>query len=164
MELAYPVVIAQYKRDDYGVGKEEHFHWALIIVQDKQTLGGYVIQAVDRAVQGHGPTWHIDCRAVDSLSRSSKCLGGVQVGSIKHGAFHSFVQAVHQHGVGSSSRPGWRCKDYVLELLEMLRTYGSMHVQHLRVEVFLPALREASRRTYAQSVAAGRCVPHVTWL
>ncbi|KZT23757.1 hypothetical protein NEOLEDRAFT_1135863 [Neolentinus lepideus HHB14362 ss-1] len=164
MELPYPVVIAQYKRDDYGVGKEEHFHWALVIIYDKQTLAGYAIQAVDRTVRGEEPTWQIDCRVISSLSRSSKCLGGVQVASIKHTAVQGFLQAVHEHGIGSSARPGWRCKDYVLELLEVLRTYGTLQIQHLSVEAILSALRDASGKTHAQSIVAQRCVPHMRWL
>jgi len=34
-------VIAQYKRDEYGVGNEEELHWALIVITSRDNLQGH---------------------------------------------------------------------------------------------------------------------------
>ncbi|KAI0659925.1 hypothetical protein C8Q70DRAFT_982643 [Cubamyces menziesii] len=66
----------------------------------------------------HGHASLLDvCATVRTL-----CLGGVQVGSIKAADIEKLVEYLRSHPPVPSS-PGWCSRDYVLELLELLRPF-----------------------------------------
>ncbi|CDO71064.1 hypothetical protein BN946_scf184844.g68 [Trametes cinnabarina] len=87
------------------------------------------------------------------------CLGGVQVGSIKAADLQKLVEYLRSHPP-VPSMPGWCSRDYVLELLELLRPFKLLRpdLQNMtpstkggKVEVamadLLPELREVGRET-----------------
>lgn len=91
------------------------------------------------------------------------CLGGVQVGSVKAADLDKLCEYLRSHPpVPSNSTPGWCSRDYVLELLELLRPFKLLrsdlqgkkpktnskgaHVE-VRMDDLLPELREVGRAT-----------------
>ncbi|KAI0667222.1 hypothetical protein C8Q78DRAFT_1071962 [Trametes maxima] len=87
------------------------------------------------------------------------CLGGVQVGSVKAADLEKLVEYLRCHPPVPAAR-GWCSRDYVLELLELLRPFKLLRadLQHKkagkkgeRVEVrmadLLPELEEVGRAT-----------------
>ncbi|OSD05061.1 hypothetical protein PYCCODRAFT_1281224 [Trametes coccinea BRFM310] len=103
----------------------------------------------------HGTTSLFDvCATVRTL-----CLGGVQVGSIKVADLEKLVEYLRSHPPVPST-PGWCSRDYVLELLELLRPFKLLRpdLQNMKaklkggkVEVgmadLLPELCEVGRET-----------------
>ncbi|OJT11624.1 hypothetical protein TRAPUB_11852 [Trametes pubescens] len=105
----------------------------------------------------HGKASLFDvCATVRTL-----CLGGVQVGSVKAADLDKLCEYLRSHPpVPSSATPGWCSRDYVLELLELLRPYKLLrsdlqgkkpqatgaHVE-VRMDDLLPELREVGRAT-----------------
>ena len=81
-----PLAVVQYKRDDFGVGTEENLHWAIVAVSSNKsgTIVGAVWQVINRKYSdGRGLVWELSHRTQVELNKSSKCLGGVIIGSIK---------------------------------------------------------------------------------
>lgn len=81
-----PLAVVQYKRDDFGVGTEENLHWAIVAVSSNKsgTIVGAVWQVINRKYSdGRGLVWELSHRTQVVLNKSSKCLGGVIIGSIK---------------------------------------------------------------------------------
>ena len=81
-----PLAVVQYKRDDFGVGTEENLHWAIVAVSSSKsgTIVGAVWQVINRKYSdGRGLVWELSHRTQVELNKSSKCLGGVIIGSIK---------------------------------------------------------------------------------
>lgn len=81
-----PLVVVQYKRDEFGVGTEDKLHWAIVAVSSNKsgTVIGAVWQVVNRVYSdGRGIVWSMHHRSEVELNASSKCLGGVIIGSIK---------------------------------------------------------------------------------
>ncbi|KAI0641399.1 hypothetical protein C8Q79DRAFT_1003719 [Trametes meyenii] len=103
----------------------------------------------------HAPATLFDvCATVRTL-----CLGGVQVGSVKAADLEKLVEYLRCHPPVPTAR-GWCSRDYVLELLELLRPFKLLRadLQHKkagkkgeRVEVrmgdLLPELEEVGRAT-----------------
>lgn len=107
----------------------------------------------------HGKASLFDvCATVRTL-----CLGGVQVGSVKAADLDKLCEYLRSHPpVPSSATPGWCSRDYVLELLELLRPFKLLrsdlqgkkpktnskgaHVE-VRMDDLLPELREVGRAT-----------------
>ncbi|KAI0821825.1 hypothetical protein BC628DRAFT_1422250 [Trametes gibbosa] len=103
----------------------------------------------------HGPASLLDvCATVRTL-----CLGGVQVGTIKAADLEKLVEYLRSHPPVPSA-PSWCSRDYVLELLELLRPFKllrgdlqnkKMRCKGARVEVamadLLPELRQVGRAT-----------------
>ena len=121
---SYPIVIAQYKRDDYGVGSEQYLHWALIVLTSKEELEGHCFQAVDRHYSdGRGTVWEPHYTPSASLRKTTKCLGGVQIGSVKARKLDALVMLVRAHPT-TPKFEGWNCRDWILEVVELLATEG----------------------------------------
>ncbi|KAI0693526.1 hypothetical protein C8T65DRAFT_744687 [Cerioporus squamosus] len=95
-----------------------------------------------------------------SATVRSLCLGGVQVGSVRAADVGKLVEYLASHPPVPSHR-GWCSRDYVLELLELLRPFKMLRPDlqgiHLRaaagerrevgVEDLLPDLKEVGRAT-----------------
>ncbi|KAI0961012.1 hypothetical protein AcV7_000232 [Taiwanofungus camphoratus] len=120
----YPVVIAQYERDDSGLGKEENLHWALLVVTDLARLSGPTFQAVDRLYSdGRGKVWELSYLESTSLRRTSKCLGGIQIGWVKTSQVNDLITLIQRHPVTPKSS-SWNCRDWVVEVIGLLKTRG----------------------------------------
>lgn len=82
----YSIVIAQYERGNFGVGTEEHLHWAIIVVINEEKQEGRMYQAINRPMNTpHGPVvgWELSTSQNASLDKSHKCLGAVRIGIVK---------------------------------------------------------------------------------
>ncbi|KAJ7261743.1 hypothetical protein B0H12DRAFT_977417, partial [Mycena haematopus] len=127
----YPVVIAQYVRDDYGVGNEEHLHWALMVVKNTDKLKGDIFQAVDRLYYGSSiASWERSYRSDADLMKTTKCVGLIQIGSVKARDLDSFIAVVGDSDQSNGHPaipkfPGWRCKDWILEVIDLLKLQKS---------------------------------------
>jgi hypothetical protein len=166
---SYPIVLAQYKRDDYGVGDEEELHWALIVIISRADLEGHCFQAVDRNyTDGRGKVWTSHYAPSASLRRTRKCLGGVQIGSVKARDLDTLIALIKNHPTVSKF-DGWNYRNWILEIVEVLRvkgwiseTFTSEHTQENPQSRYLARLREASVTTAALS--GDKFVPDVRWI
>lgn len=78
----YPIVIAQYERDDYSFDHPEQLHWAIIVLEDVKDQKGQCWQAVDRHFRDGRVEWRI-AHDVVKLGNTTKCLGGVCIGYVE---------------------------------------------------------------------------------
>jgi len=160
---SYPIVIAQYKRDDYGVGSEQYLHWALIVMTSKEDLGGHCFQAVDRHYSdGQGTVWELNYMAHVSLRNTQKCLGGVQIGSVKARKLDALITLIKAHSTIPQFE-GWNCRNWIVEVVELLKAEGWINESFVPVGEdpqarFLDDLRKVSKSTVAQRD------PVVQWL
>ncbi|RDB19909.1 hypothetical protein Hypma_012968 [Hypsizygus marmoreus] len=129
LNRVYPIVIAQYQRDDFGVGGEHMLHWALVVLWNKEDpFEGHAYQAIDRHYSdGRGVIWkQHDIDIV--LNNTVKCLGAIQIGEVKARKFkdlHGLI--VGYPTVPKAHVPGWNCRDWVLEVVELLREKGCIY-------------------------------------
>lgn len=78
----YPIVIAQYERDDYSFNHPEQLHWAIIVLENVKDQKGQCWQAVDRHFRDGRVDWRIADKVV-RLGNTTKCLGGVCIGYVE---------------------------------------------------------------------------------
>ncbi|RDX51669.1 hypothetical protein OH76DRAFT_1346507 [Lentinus brumalis] len=166
-----PIVVVQYKNEFRGVGHEADLHWALVVITDRATLSGPSFQAYaqrrhtdDAQEYEYETQWyrrHAPASLFDvSATVRSLCLGGVQVGSVRAADVGKLMEYLASHPPMPSHR-GWCSRDYVLELLELLRPFKMLRPDlqgiHLRagagdrrevgVDDLLPDLQEVGRVT-----------------
>ncbi|KAJ6512980.1 hypothetical protein C8R45DRAFT_890811 [Mycena sanguinolenta] len=173
----YPIVIAQYERDDYSVGNEEHLRWALMVVRNSDKLRGPIFQAIDRLYYGGTTaTWERSYLPEGDLLKTTKCIGLIQIGSVKARDLDSFIAMVGDSdpNKGHPVIPkfqGWRCKDWILEVIDLLKQNSDWidntlvpHGQTARREMFLPALRRAGKATAEVRAKDRKAPPAAEWL
>ncbi|KAJ7027727.1 hypothetical protein C8F04DRAFT_1237990 [Mycena alexandri] len=176
VNASLPVVIAQYSRDDYGAGQEEFLHWALMVIVKRGSLEGPTWHAIDKHRPDGQVFWERAYLPKASLLRTSKCIGLVQIGIVKARDLKSFISVVGS-GDPSTGHPvspsfqGWRCKDWVLEVIEIIReTEGWIDESVLAPgrpatrEVFYPALRRVAQATQQARQSDPRSPPSVEWI
>ena len=82
----YYIVVAQYKRDDFDVGAEENFHWALFVLEgidDRAvSVSSPCYQVFDRHYHDGRVEWVLFHRHA-VLDKTGKWLGGVVIGRVK---------------------------------------------------------------------------------
>ncbi|KAJ7796742.1 hypothetical protein B0H13DRAFT_1674740 [Mycena leptocephala] len=174
---SFPIVIAQYTRDGYGAGNEEHLRWALMVVVKDAALEGPTWHAIDKHWADGGVTWERAYLPKASLLRTNKCIGLVQIGAVKARDLKSLIAVVGDedpmkgHPV-SPSFAGWRCKDWVLEVVEILRIQNKGWIDATLVpagrpairQMFYPALRRVSEATQMARQVDPSSPPAVEWL
>ncbi|KAJ7183781.1 hypothetical protein C8R46DRAFT_1344494 [Mycena filopes] len=174
----YPLAIVQYERADFKAGSEEQLHWALMIVTKREKREGHIFQAVDRTYQGQSSaTWTRSYLPKGSLLKTSKCLGLVQIGSVKARDLKAFIALVgdedNTHGYPTvASFPGWTCKEWVLEVIELLRGDNAKWIDEGIVppdraatrEMFYPALRRVAAATTRDRETVRNAPPVGEWL
>ncbi|KAJ7452850.1 hypothetical protein FB451DRAFT_1373967 [Mycena latifolia] len=174
---SYAVCIAQYARDDMGAGHEEYLHWALMVVTKVGALEGPTFHAVDRTKPDGQVTWQRAYLPKASLLKTSKSLGLVQIGSVKARDLKSFIAVVgdSDQSTGHPTRPkfqGWRCKDWVLEVIDLLKAEKAGWIDDIMVapgyaatrEMFLPALRRVANATMDARMTDRTAPPVAEWL
>ncbi|KAL1661291.1 hypothetical protein GGF50DRAFT_90735 [Schizophyllum commune] len=158
-----PLAVVQYKRDDFGVGTEENLHWAIVAVSSNKsgTIVGAVWQVINREYSdGRGLVWELSHRTQVVLNKSSKCLGGVIIGSIKGKdveMLNNLIQSNHMPQVKSQ---GWNCRTWVMEVIQytlMLKGWASKPIA--TEASLLPSLRVASKTTRDASIKEGKTQP-----
>jgi hypothetical protein len=111
LNSSYPIVIAQYERDDYGVGSEQHLHWALIVMTSKEDLQGHCFQAIDRHYSNRrGKVWELNYMSRVSLRNTRQCLGCVQIGIVKARQLDALIPPIRAHPTIPKFE-GWNCRD-----------------------------------------------------
>ncbi|TBU41565.1 hypothetical protein BD309DRAFT_868066 [Dichomitus squalens] len=134
-----PIVVAQYKDEYRGVGHEADLHWALVVITDRATLSGPSFQAQGAERESeyevqwyarHAPASLYDvCATVRTL-----CLGGVQVGAVRAADVGKLAEYLQSHPP-APTHAGWSSRDYVLELLELLRPFKMLREDLQRLDV-----------------------------
>ncbi|KAJ7183636.1 hypothetical protein C8R46DRAFT_884416 [Mycena filopes] len=173
-----PIVIAQYERDDFTVGDEEKLHWAIIVLTKPDALEGHVFQAIDRIYSDErGEQWSRHYQANGSVLKAPKCVGLAQIGAVKAREVQSLLDLVgtsdNSKGYPALKRfEGWRCKDWVLEVVDLLRERNPGWIATAVVpdgekatrDMFFPALRRAGKSTVEARKKNPLAAPSVEWL
>ncbi|KAA1475190.1 hypothetical protein DENSPDRAFT_412763 [Dentipellis sp. KUC8613] len=166
--MSYPLVLAQYKRDDFGAGNEQELHWALLVITDITRLSGPCFQAVDRTYRdARGKQWSPHS-AECSLLSTDKCLGAVQIGSVRQRDLTAFSSLVAAHPTIPKSER-WNCRDYILEIVELLlRPRGYLradlaHRPRVTMAELLPELKQVSWATEDYRRKQGRYFPQIKY-
>ncbi|KAJ3982789.1 hypothetical protein F5890DRAFT_1574418 [Lentinula detonsa] len=141
----YPIVIIQYERDGFSVGREDQLHWALIVITDEDEKSGPCWQAFDRHYSdGRGVIWELYDGKVVFPEHTMKCLGGVNVGSVKKSELKSLREILGAHQPNPKFH-GWNCRDWVVEAILCLQVNGWISEGVIPSQDFLlTGLREAS--------------------
>ena len=163
----HPIVLAQYKRDDFGQGDEPQLHWALHVLTSSKRLSGPSFQVIDRIYQDErGKQWSLFYNPADALIGNGKCLGGLQVGTVPHREVSALVDAVRAHEVKPKFEE-WNCRDFVLELFELFKERGWMRKELADVafnqEDLIPDLKVSSSATISQARERRPFVPYVMY-
>ncbi|OJT10168.1 hypothetical protein TRAPUB_13273 [Trametes pubescens] len=169
-ERVYSIVVSQYIRVIYGLGAEEKLHWSIVVITDERNLKGHIYQIVTGGPGSirNGTTWEMTTSDKASLYKSSKCLGGVRIGSVREGQMDSLDKVSGSRGFilaqRSSSRlthisqairrnipvpksKDWNCRDWVMECIETMKEYGWADRRLCRQEDLFPAMKQASALT-----------------
>ncbi|THH18338.1 hypothetical protein EW146_g2647 [Bondarzewia mesenterica] len=145
VDKTLPIVIVQYERDKYGVGTEEHLHWALVVFTKAREQQGPCFQVVDRHYRDGRVEWlSIDQNV--TLGRTKKCLGGVHIGNVKRSKLGNLRELVAAHPPVVRSE-GWNCRDWVMEVIQLLSGEGWIDSKIPDQATLLPSLRVASKAT-----------------
>ncbi|KAJ3972422.1 hypothetical protein EV361DRAFT_970872 [Lentinula raphanica] len=126
----HTIAVIQYERDGYSVGREDQLHWALVVVTSDESQTPMILQLYD----GHKVY----------LEHTTKCIGGVKVGSIKKSELKSLKEILSAHHP-TPKFPGWNCRDWVIEVIAILQQNGWIYQGVIPSQAFLlPGLRSAS--------------------
>ncbi|KAH9933795.1 uncharacterized protein B0H18DRAFT_870202, partial [Fomitopsis serialis] len=150
----YALVIAQYKRGHYGVGDEESFHWALVVIAGEHDLSGPMYQVTNRINHTRdGVAWDISYADSVSLMKSSMCLGGVRIGTIMKSDLKEFKKIV----AGNTPQPDsdqWNCRDWIMQCLRLLEGKGWLSDGIRTQQDLFPLLKQASLLTVQNGTPA----------
>ncbi|KAF9802223.1 hypothetical protein IEO21_09928 [Rhodonia placenta] len=114
------IAVVQYERADYGVGTEEHLHWAIWALFDRDI----------------------------SLLKTRKCLGGVYIGSVKYSQIKALREVASGNGPVPKF-PEWNCRDWVIEVIQLFAEQGWISTSIPDQATLLPSMRIASVATKA---------------
>ncbi|KAJ6492551.1 hypothetical protein C8R47DRAFT_1270830 [Mycena vitilis] len=177
LNQSYPIAIAQYERDDFTVGSEEKLHWAIIVLTNPTALEGHIFQAIDRIYSDErGEQWERHYQAAGN-ALVPKCVGLAQIGAVKARDLQSLVDLIgtsdNSKGYPTVKRfDNWRCKDWALEVVDLLRSHDADWIdcglvppgQSATREMFFPVLRLAGKATVEARSKTLSAPPCVEWL
>ncbi|KAG6812522.1 hypothetical protein H0H92_002413 [Tricholoma furcatifolium] len=115
----YPIIIAQYERDDYSIKNPEQLHWAIIVLEDVKEQKGPCWQAINRNYRDGRVEWNLS-NSIVRLASTSKCLGGVCICHVKAENVKDLEQLVLTN-TPTVKFDGWNCRDWVIEVIGMLK-------------------------------------------
>ncbi|KAG6855870.1 hypothetical protein H0H87_009824 [Tephrocybe sp. NHM501043] len=142
----YPIVIAQYERDDYSVNNPEQLHWAILVVQDAKLQKGPVWQAIDMHYSDGRFEWQLSTGSV-KLGSTTKCLGGVCIGYLPRDNLSEFSLIVSSN-VPVPKFQGWNCRDWIMEVVEMLKKDRWIEHYILDQSTLFPIMHLAGIKTH----------------
>ncbi|KAG6914723.1 hypothetical protein DXG01_015753 [Tephrocybe rancida] len=153
----YPIVVAQYERNDFSVNNPEQLHWAIVIIKDAQKQSGPTWQATDVYYRDGRFEWKLSTIDNVTLGGTAKCLGGVCVGYIGVDELDEFGMLI------SSNHPtakfaGWNCRDWVIEVIDMLHNRGWVGHQISEQANLFPAMHGAGTKTLERHAKGDRRV------
>ncbi|KAJ3779390.1 hypothetical protein FB446DRAFT_630031 [Lentinula raphanica] len=142
----HTIAVIQYERDGYSVGREDQLHWALVVVTSDESHdpAGPCWQVYDRHYNDGTVIWELYDGHKVYLEHTTKCIGGVKVGSIKKSELKSLKEILSAHHP-TPKFPGWNCRDWVIEVIAILQQNGWIYQGVIPSQAFLlPGLRSAS--------------------
>ncbi|KAG5353310.1 hypothetical protein C0989_008295 [Termitomyces sp. Mn162] len=142
----YPIVIAQYERDDYSFNNPEQLHWAIAVLENTEHQKGPCWQAVDLHFRDGRVEWRIANKAV-KLGNTTKCLGGVCIGHVEADQLDGIREIVLSH-IPMIRFYGWNCRDWVMEIILLLKDNGYVkrHIPDTQ-DGFFSLMRVAGQKT-----------------
>ncbi|OSX62462.1 hypothetical protein POSPLADRAFT_1074526 [Postia placenta MAD-698-R-SB12] len=143
------IAVVQYRRDVFGVGREEELHWSIVLQTESKVNSKSrfpCFQVFDRTFNDErGKQWELHDRDV-SLAKTRKCLGGVYIGVVKESQIALLREVVHSNPPTDRSAE-WNCRDWVMEVIELFILKGWVGASIHSQSVLLPSLRRASLAT-----------------
>ncbi|KAG6876626.1 hypothetical protein C0992_012226 [Termitomyces sp. T32_za158] len=115
----YPIVVAQYERDDYSFDHPEQLHWAIIVLENVKDQKGQCWQAVDRHFRDGQVEWRIAHKII-KLGNTTKCLGGVCIGQVEADQVDDIREVILSHSPMIRFN-GWNCRDWIMEVIAVLK-------------------------------------------
>ncbi|EED82780.1 predicted protein [Postia placenta Mad-698-R] len=162
--LAFPmdrqckIAVVQYERADYGVGTEEHLHWAILVQTERLNQDLPCFQVFDRHYSdSRGVQWHLFDRDI-SLLKMRKCLGGISIGSVKYSRIKVLREVISGKGPVPKF-PEWSCRDWVIEVIQLFTEQGWISRGILGQATLLPSMRNTSVTTKAGYTGSLRLIP-----
>ncbi|KAL4244584.1 hypothetical protein ABKN59_010893 [Abortiporus biennis] len=146
-DISYPIVVAQYMRDDYGVGTEEELHWAIIVFTDIGFQKGPCFQIFDRHFRDGTVKWVYFEKDV-YLHGTEKSLGGVTIGSVKESELEDLKKVISKNQPVVKGE-GWNCRSWVMEVIAELVEKGWVDSSIRSQGSLIPSMRQASVQTVA---------------
>lgn len=143
------IAVVQYRRDVFGVGREEELHWSIVLQTESKVNSKSrfpCFQVFDRTFNDErGKQWELHDRDV-SLAKTRKCLGGVYIGVVKESQIALLREVVHSNPPTDRSAE-WNCRDWVMEVIELFILKGWVGASIHSQSALLPSLRRASVAT-----------------
>ncbi|KAI0791659.1 hypothetical protein C8Q75DRAFT_805274 [Abortiporus biennis] len=147
LDTSYPIIVAQYKRDVYGVGTEEELHWAIIVFTDIANQTGPSFQIFDRHFRDGTVQWNYFEKVVQ-LYKTDKSLGGVIIGSVKASELENLEKVIRENQPVIKCE-GWNCRSWVMEVIAELVANGWVDPKVKDQSSLIPSMRLASLQTVA---------------
>jgi len=88
------ISVVQYERADYGVGTEEHLHWAIVLLPSGGKTKGRSFQVIDRHYQDERGVQRNLYDLDEDLRRNKRCLDGVRIGSVRKNDYEALCKAL----------------------------------------------------------------------
>ncbi|TRM60053.1 hypothetical protein BD626DRAFT_408073 [Schizophyllum amplum] len=158
------VAVIQYERNDFSVGHEEQFHWALVAVVSKKDLSirSVAWQVSDRHYSDGRPMeWILHDNEVE-VNKTFKCLGGVILGQISEKDVDKARKLVRELQQPKPKFQGWNCRDWVMEVIQnIFIPNGWAAAGATSQRSLLPSLRSASRASKSASQYHKRPMPQL---
>ncbi|KAI0371436.1 hypothetical protein BV20DRAFT_1051465 [Pilatotrama ljubarskyi] len=140
----YSVVVAQFKTSEFGAGDEENLDWALVIIVDEDELVGGTYQAKPRLKNHYGGGACIVATSDrEPLAESSRCLGGVRIGTINRSEVNDLESRILRHAPRVKSKE-WTSRDWVMDCISIMQNRGWVPRGIRRQEDLFPGLKQAS--------------------
>lgn len=149
MDKDLPIVVAQYQRAEFGHGTEERLHWAIICLKSIHDQEGPCFQAFDRRYSDgrENPVqWELNVRDI-KLYKTQRCLGAVQVGTVKASELDELIALVKAHPPRPVDPANYRCQWWTMEIIHLFREKGWVTVDIPSREALWPAMKRASEAT-----------------
>ncbi|KAI0781788.1 hypothetical protein C8Q75DRAFT_790029 [Abortiporus biennis] len=151
-EIVYPIAVVQYARDEYGVGTEEHLHWALIVLVDNELQRGPCFQVFEpddsKALSDRSPSWELFHENVKLDFHGDQCLGGVIVGYVRQNELLN-LQRIALRNKPHVKFDGWNCRSWVMEVIQEMIEIGWVDPSVRHQSSLLPSMKQASLQTVA---------------
>ncbi|KIY44662.1 hypothetical protein FISHEDRAFT_50938 [Fistulina hepatica ATCC 64428] len=143
----YPIVISQYERDGYSAPDNvDQLHWAIIVVVKERQQQGPCWQVYDRHYRDGRVEWAMSAISQATMGNTNKCLGGVRIGFVKAEDLSQLQQVVVSNNP-SVKFTGWNCRDWVMEVITMLKGHNWVTAEINSQAALYPAMRQAGLAT-----------------
>ncbi|KAG6853009.1 hypothetical protein C0991_007492 [Blastosporella zonata] len=137
----YPIVVSQYERDGYSANDPEQLHWAIIVLVDEDDQKGPCWQAIDVYYRDGRVEWKMPVIREEVLGKTTKCLGGVIVGYVPSKQLDDLEKVVVSNSP-TIKFAGWNCRDWVMEVIGMLRKHEWVEIEIPGQAILFPPMKD----------------------